>query len=135
MARRVVSSFSAQMEVLDDLDLLMDKYGLSRSAVISMLISERAILLKKDSIDEKQKKLPHTQPLDVRLRYSQSINENAEKYGFNDFKIDLNNDDDLLCVPNHSKHSNCYRCIDRLVKRKVFQNGQYVEKIVGVSNE
>lgn len=135
MARRVVSSFSAQIEVLDDLDLLMDKYGLSRSAVISMLISERAILLKKDSIDEKQKKLPHTQPLDVRLRYSQSINANAERYGFHDFKIDLNDEEDLLCVPNHSKHPNCYRCVNRMVKRNVFFNGAYVEKVVGVSNE
>ena len=69
--RRSVSAISMLPEQWEDLQFIMDKYGVKyQSRMVAQLVSERALLLKKDTILEDQKKLPHAQTQEKRLKYS-----------------------------------------------------------------
>lgn len=111
MADRVVKTISGSPEEFNDLEWLMKKYNMNRSRLVQMLIQERTLLLKKENLDQSQKKLPHTQPYEKRLKYSQMINERAEEMGYHDFKVDLKDEDQLLCNPH--LNPKCYRCEER----------------------
>lgn len=133
MANREVRTISGSREEFNDLEWLMKKYNMNRSRLVQMLIQERVLLLKKENIDETQKKLPHTQTYDKRLKYSITINERADEMGYQDFKIDLSDIEHLLCNPHLSPK--CYRCEERYhyaMKRSFTQSRGWIESMVVV---
>lgn len=135
--RRSVSAISMLPEQWDDLQFIMKHYNVKyQSRMMAQLVTERAVLLKKNELFEDQQKLPHAQEYDKRLKFSIQVNETAKRKGFDNSMIDLDDPEDLLCNP-YIKPA-CFRCSQRYLKIKenrMVRHGNQspiVETIVGV---